>query len=209
MTTRRQQQKAETARRIFSAAIALFREQGFAATTVEQITSAAGVAKGTFFAHFASKELLLDHIGQLQMERIFAAIAADEGYAGRAARDRLHLVCRTLAGGITSLPAEMRALTVEILVRRSIFEVDRQGIGALDELLARIIAEGQADGALRDDTPASRLASLVRSSYFLALFDWVQDEGVDLAARAEENLNLLLDGIGASGGGMEAASPPP
>jgi hypothetical protein len=131
------------------------------------------------------------------MDRIFAAIAAEPGYAGRSARERLHLVFRTLAGGITSLPAEMRALTVEILVRRSIFEVDRQGIGALDALIASIIADGQAAGELRLDTPAAQLASLARSVYFLALFDWVQDGAIDLAARAAENLNLLLEGIGA------------
>jgi AcrR family transcriptional regulator len=195
MATSRQQQKAETARRIFAAAIALFRAQGFAATTVEQITQAAGVAKGTFFAHFASKEVLLDHIGQLQMDRISAALAADPQFAQRSARERLRLVIHTLATGITSQPAEMRALTVEILVRRSIFEVDRQGISALDALITEIIADGQAAGELRADTPPARMAALARSAYFMALFDWVQDETVNLFALASSNLDLLLDGI--------------
>ncbi|MBX0331227.1 TetR/AcrR family transcriptional regulator [Oscillochloris sp. ZM17-4] len=195
MTTRRQEQKAATARRIFAAAIALFREQGFAATTVEQITQAAGVAKGTFFTHFASKELLLDHIGQIQMERIAAATAADPAFAQRGARERLRLVIRTLAAGIASQPAEMRALTVEILARRSIFEVDRQGIGALDSLLAQIIADGQAAGELRADAPPEQVAALTRSAYFMALFDWVRDEGVGLPARADSYLDMLFGGI--------------
>jgi AcrR family transcriptional regulator len=197
MTSRRQQQKAETARRIFAAAIALFRQQGFAATTVEQITQAAGVAKGTFFAHFASKEVLLDHIGQLQMERIHTAIAADPAFAERGARERLRGVIHTLAAGITSQPAEMRALTVEILVHRSIFEVDRQGISALDTLITQIIVDGQAAGELRADIPPPRMASLSRSAYFLALFDWVQDEGVDLPALADSYLDMLFDGMAA------------
>lgn len=195
MSNRRQEQKAATARRIFAAAVTLFREQGFANTTVEQITRAAGVAKGTFFAHFASKEALLDHIGQIQMERIHAAIAADPSFAGGDARARLRLVVRTLADGIMSQPAEMRALTVEILFHTSIFAVDRQGIGALDALLAQIVAEGQAAGALRADLPAERVAVLTRNAYFQALFDWVQEDGIDLAARAASYLDIIFEGI--------------
>lgn len=43
---------------MIDAAHALVRRQGFAATSVEQICMAAGVTKGAFFHHFASKEAL-------------------------------------------------------------------------------------------------------------------------------------------------------
>jgi AcrR family transcriptional regulator len=197
MASKRQQQKADTARRIFAAALTLFREQGYAATTVEAITQAAGVAKGTFFAHFPSKEALLDHIGQIQIGRIQAAIAADAQFPERDARAQLHLVVATMAQGLASQPVEMRALTVEILARRSLFDIDRQGIGALDALMAQVIAAGQARGQLRADAPAARLATLARTSYFLALFEWVADEGVDLIARSASYLDLIIDGMAA------------
>lgn len=195
MSTRRQQQKAETARKIFEAALRLFREQGFERTTVEEITRAAGVAKGTFFAHFPNKEAVLDHIGDLQMRRVAEAIAADASFAARGARARLQLVLGTLARGLAAQPAEMRALTTEIMARRSLFEVDRQNIGALDALLEQIVGEGQARGELRADVPAARLALLVRGAYFLAVFEWVGDARLDLAALAAGALDLLLDGI--------------
>ena len=87
MTNRRQQQKEATARRIFEAAITLFTTQSYVATTVEQIARAAGVAKGTFFTHFASKDALLDHIGAIQMARILAAIQACLLYTSPSPRD--------------------------------------------------------------------------------------------------------------------------
>lgn len=44
--------------RLLEAGLKLVREQGFAATSVEQMCKAAGVTKGGFFHYFASKEAL-------------------------------------------------------------------------------------------------------------------------------------------------------
>jgi len=44
--------------RLLGAAITLIRKNGYAATSVEEICRAAGVTKGAFFHHFASKEQL-------------------------------------------------------------------------------------------------------------------------------------------------------
>src|SRR5437879_1555790 len=56
---RRQRRREETAQRILSSAVRLFEQRGYSTTTVEQITEAADVAKGTFFNYFPSKEHLL------------------------------------------------------------------------------------------------------------------------------------------------------
>lgn len=46
----------QTRTRLLEAATNVIRAQGFAATTVDDICTAAGVSKGSFFHHFASKE---------------------------------------------------------------------------------------------------------------------------------------------------------
>ena len=52
----RQRKKTATRDRILASALRLFREQGYDATTVEQVAAAAGVSHMTFFRHFPTKE---------------------------------------------------------------------------------------------------------------------------------------------------------
>ena len=65
---------------LMNAAQRMFLKQGVPATTIEQITSGADVAKGTFYLYFSSKENILaalgDRFGQKHLEGIKAAIAA-------------------------------------------------------------------------------------------------------------------------------------
>src|SRR5262252_6250270 len=72
---RRERRRAETHERIFRAALQLFAERGYLETTVEDITEAADVGKGTFFNYFPTKEHVLAAYGG---ERIAAVERALE-----------------------------------------------------------------------------------------------------------------------------------
>jgi AcrR family transcriptional regulator len=66
--------KARTRQRLLDEAQRLFRERGYAATSLEQIAEAAEVTKGAIYGHFSSKEDLL-------LSAIEAAPAPDLGAA--------------------------------------------------------------------------------------------------------------------------------
>jgi AcrR family transcriptional regulator len=80
-TQLRSRTKAPEERRdeLMNAAQRLFLDHGVTSTTIEQITSAADVAKGTFYLYFSSKEDILaalgERFGQELLGRIAAAIA--------------------------------------------------------------------------------------------------------------------------------------
>jgi len=68
--------KPDAAGRLTAAAITLFEEQGYDATTVAEIAERAGLTKRTFFRHFADKREVL-FSGSRELERIWReAVAA-------------------------------------------------------------------------------------------------------------------------------------
>ncbi|MBE1285841.1 MAG: TetR family transcriptional regulator [Rhodobacteraceae bacterium] len=69
MTTAVQARTLKTRARLTEAARDVISETGYAAMRVEEVVRRAGVAKGTFFAHFRDKDALMD---QLIGERINA-----------------------------------------------------------------------------------------------------------------------------------------
>ncbi|MBX7110641.1 MAG: TetR/AcrR family transcriptional regulator [Dehalococcoidia bacterium] len=70
---------------LLDAATEVLRARGVEATTVEEITSTAGVSKGSFYLHFPSKERLLDALRERLGEELAAEVAALERPQQRAA----------------------------------------------------------------------------------------------------------------------------
>src|SRR5690242_11989842 len=94
LTSRRDKKRTETRERIFGVAMRLFADKGYQATTVDEITEAADVAKGTFFNYFQTKEAVLQDFARLQMSRIEAA--RDQVKSGENLRDVLKQMVRNL-----------------------------------------------------------------------------------------------------------------
>jgi AcrR family transcriptional regulator len=71
---RRERRRVETRERIYRAALKIFAERGYLETTVENITEAADVGKGTFFNYFPTKEHVLATYGEQRVDAIERAL---------------------------------------------------------------------------------------------------------------------------------------
>ena len=85
---RRERRAAETRLRLFRCALQLIAERGFPNVTVEEITEAADVGKGTFFNYFATKDHVLGVMAEIQLGKVREAVSAP----GKASR-RFILCC--------------------------------------------------------------------------------------------------------------------
>jgi len=75
MTSLRERNRSRTKRDIEIAALELFEQQGYQATTVEQIARRAGLSSATFFRYFGSKEEVLFSNDQDAVDEMVALVA--------------------------------------------------------------------------------------------------------------------------------------
>ena len=64
----------KTKRKIFEASMKLFAEKGYDATSIEEITATVGVAKGTLYYHFSSKEEIFNFLVEEGMKLLHNSI---------------------------------------------------------------------------------------------------------------------------------------
>src|SRR5271170_3549381 len=104
---RRERRRVETRERLYQAALHLFAQRGYLETTVEDITEAADVGKGTFFNYFPTKEHVLASFGD---ERIAAMERALESAKRGPVLPALRELAIGLAGQSSESPALLRAI---------------------------------------------------------------------------------------------------
>jgi AcrR family transcriptional regulator len=196
---RRERKKEETRRRITMSALGLFHEKGFDATTVDEITERADVAKGTFFNYFPRKESVLEALSDEWMER------AEEHAAmhGKTATERI----KAIFGGVAGAYGEDRVLAramVRVSMERMVCpEPDARRTG-LYSLVVAAIEDGQARGELRSDVDVDAVFGVVASVFMGTLIWWVGGgphqamvarSTVRLHDAVENQLSLALEGI--------------
>ncbi len=190
---RRQRRQAETRERLFRAALKLFSQRGFIAVTVQQITEAADVGKGTFFNYFPSKEHTLAALGQLQVSRIAAALAAVESgaqTAGQALRGLPH----QLAEEPGKSPELARSLIVAVHSSAAVRKLMLANLERGRELLGQLIWVSQETGEIRKDRLALELARQYQQSFFGALFMWAVDPSLDLQSAIHAGFETYWNG---------------
>ena len=74
MTEPVQRRARATRANLLAAAEAIVAREGFSGLRVEQVVKAAGVAKGTFFTHFADKDVLMERLVALRITRLLDAL---------------------------------------------------------------------------------------------------------------------------------------
>src|ERR1700756_3047474 len=102
---RRQRRSAEIRERLFRASLALFAKKGFAEATVEDITNAADVGKGTFFNYFPSKDHIVLAFGEMQLGKLEEAIRV-----ARSANEPMPKFLRALGARMTEEPTRNPAI---------------------------------------------------------------------------------------------------
>jgi AcrR family transcriptional regulator len=167
----RQRKKTATRDRIRASALALFREQGYDATTVEQIAAAAGVSHMTFFRYFPAKE----------------DVALSDSYDP--------MIGELIAQTPATQPLVQRIRTVLVQGLRQVYDTDRGTMLAQNKLIVstpalrerlwanqiatqQVILQALRNGEQDPDFQAKVTVAACLAAATTAVLTWTENDGV-------------------------------
>ena len=199
--SRRERKKAEARRRIYDAAVHLFLEKGFDATTVDEIAGLADVAKGTVFNYFPHKTSFLAALAGDWTDRVTEALGPVDHWRGTT-RGKLERLFRFFADLGAEHPSVACLALLESL-RHVAFApggpslVDEEEVQRFQALTRTILRDGQTNGELRPEVNVEHAASLIESGFFRTLAHWLVAGGVRRPLHQEiaAKLDIILNGL--------------
>ena len=191
-TGRRERHRAETRDRIFRAALRLFAERGFLETTVEDITEAADVGKGTFFNYFPTKEHVLATLGA---ERIAAVERALERAKKGPVMPALQDLATSLAGQSDDSAALLRAIYAAHASCAPVRAELQKRLQTGRRLLAQIFDLARKRGEVRRDRSSAELARLTQIILLGVSFAWALNPDSSLRGTAEDVWDLFFSSL--------------
>lgn len=178
-------------RSLLDAAVAVFNDAGYDATSVAALAARLGLSKAAIYHHFSSKEQILetalgDALDGLEGVLVSAQTAPPA--------ERLATVLR---GAVAVLVAQLPAVTLLLRVRGN-SEVERRALDrrrAFDQAVTAIVREGQEQGSVRADVDAS-VATRLLFGMVNSVVEWYRPGGAeDAEALARDVLTVALDGL--------------
>jgi len=191
--TKRQKQAQETRRILFENAVTLFREKGFDSVTVEEITTRAGTAKGTFYTYFRTKsDIIIEEFKTI--DDFYLKYQHNlKRYGTASARLTAFIKAQTRhvrdGVGVAILKILYATNISDPLAEKFLINPQRY----LHALVKEIIVFGQENGEFRTDVDADELTLLINRSMRAVFLDWaISDNDWDLVTVGLRYCELFL-----------------
>jgi AcrR family transcriptional regulator len=189
--TRREQRKQEFRDRIMDAAIELFRESGIAAVTLEEICELARVSRPTFYSYYASKQELVQALGEKLWLRVAADLTSESLAKSATTAQYLKSFFKVVSRQLGEYSNLERELIREIMVGDVKSGSSLAVMKGLIEMFIAVYTEGQRRGDVGNLYPVDFLAEMTMGGINTVMMRWAVEDNYPL----ERRLRQLADYI--------------
>jgi AcrR family transcriptional regulator len=189
-TSLRERKKVKTRLAIREHAMALFKDQGYDRTTVEQIAAAAEVSPSTFFRYFPSKE-------EVVLQDDYDALLIAAFHAQKADVPPLRALRNAITEVFSSMPESQQAQEAErIRIMSAVPELRARMLAQVSEMI-QMLADAVAErvGRESDDFEVRTFAGALVGVALGIAADPHDDPGLDYLNQFDRALALLESGL--------------
>lgn len=156
----KERQRQEREALILQTAEEVLMERGYYDTSIDEIASRVGVAKGTIYLHFPSKEELVIALFERDIRQLINRVEEIAHESG-SARERLELIQQTMYGGFVKHTQFLSNLFHRVENTRQLKEHGKKLKGLweqMEAIIRTLLEEGKAGGEFRTDVPTEIMA---------------------------------------------------
>lgn len=183
--------------RILASAMKVFADKGFFGAKVSDIADAAGVADGTIYLYFKSKDDLLISLFEEQMERVNLELGRAMD-AAETAPEKLRRFIHAYMDLVADNRHAAEVITIELRQSAKFMKEYRNPrFAEFLKRLAAVIDEGQKVGTMRPGMPAQVAARALFGALDELALMWVTARGdrLDIRKVADWIGDLVLQGL--------------
>ncbi|WP_375200143.1 TetR/AcrR family transcriptional regulator [Bacillus sp. RS11] len=195
--TSRQKKALETREKLLKTSLELFNKHGFEYVSVEQITKACNVSKGTFYTHFPSKyDVILEKFKELDS---FYSTVEKNIDRTLPASEKILLLYQEQMKYLTNVVGKDLLRTMYTAAMTNQVEQDHYLISPqrkIFQIMNNYIEEGIELGEFRQDLKVTQMQTIIRRCMRANVYDWlIHNEDFDLATEMAQFTTIVLDGL--------------
>jgi TetR/AcrR family fatty acid metabolism transcriptional regulator len=185
---------------IIDAAVRVFARNGFYNSRVSDIAREAGIASGTIYLYFKTKDEILVTLFREKMAAFVTALRTEIARE-RDPEAKIRRLVRLHFEVLEASPDMAEVVQVELRQGQKFFRgASAHEISAYFELIGSILQEGVADGVFRRDLPVKVATKMLFGAMDQVTTSWVLGKrGYRLADAAEPVANIFLKGVTGDG----------
>ncbi len=192
--SRRERKKSELKEKIYRTAVKHFRQKGFDAANVEDITEEVDVSRNTFFNYYAGKDRVLHEIARRTVA-YYEQMLQEELESSDAVTEKIKRLLVQMGRNIQREKAFYRTIFIEIMRSQVGLVEDEKDHTTIDELLGTLLGQGQETGEIDGSLDSYQLAEMLTGIYFLTIIHWLNSKkSYSLSDRLSTAAEIFLKG---------------